>query len=217
MHEEPNATLHHCFTIIFPNIKVHFSYFWEKHVHRYRKNKCGQIKNTEIGGGLMHSWKHLWNSLRNLVGFFSQCSRLMLARKDLKLQARLLLKKPWGNCCILLPSCVPLSYTRKRHTLIQVLPAPNVYIKTYFLPLKHTKCIHAWANNNRIWCTHLELEVPEWVYALFWCKTVGPMILIWHNLLVKDTSEWTRTVETWRIDHWGKTVTTKGVKEYTWK
>ncbi len=24
----------------------------------------------------------------------------------------------------------------------------------------------------RFWCTHLEPEVPEWVYALFWCKTV---------------------------------------------
>ncbi len=64
MHEEPDETLHRCFTIVMwyylfgrhqdiystPRIssmelffqisKVHFSYFWEKHVHCYRKNKC---------------------------------------------------------------------------------------------------------------------------------------------------------------------------------
>ncbi len=50
----------------------------------------------------------------------------------------------------------------------------GVCIQSYF----NTKCIHAWPNNNRIWCMHLRQEVPEWVHALFWCKTVVRMITI---------------------------------------
>ncbi len=44
----------------------------------------------------------------------------------------------------------------------------GIHIQSHF----NTKCIHAWGNNNRIWCTHLGQEVPEWVYSLFWCKAV---------------------------------------------
>ncbi len=35
-------------------------------------------------------------------------------------------------------------------------------------------CIHAWADNNIIWCTHFGQEEPKLVYTLFWCK------LVWH-------------------------------------
>ena len=48
----------------------------------------------------------------------------------------------------------------------------GVRIQSHF----NTKCIHARGNNNMIWCTHLGQEVPEWVYALFWCKTVNGLI-----------------------------------------
>ncbi len=47
----------------------------------------------------------------------------------------------------------------------------GVHIQSHF----NTKCKHAWGNNNRIWCMYLGQEVPEWVYALFWCKTVQCM------------------------------------------
>ncbi len=49
-----------------------------------------------------------------------------------------------------------LAYTWEGSTLIQVLPVPNAYTKSYW-----------------IWYTHIGLEVPEWVYALFWCKPVS--------------------------------------------
>ena len=51
---------------------------------------------------------------------------------------------------------------------MRTTPPISVRIQSHF----NTKCIYAWTSNNEIWCTHLGQEVPKWVYALFWCKTV---------------------------------------------
>ncbi len=64
-----------------------------------------------------------------------------------------------------------LSYTTKGRTLIQVLPVPNVtwdkesnsVIPGNYSGSETFKCFHIWS---------MQFEVPEWVYALVWCKTV---------------------------------------------
>ena len=79
----------------------------------------------------------------------------------------------------------------------------GVRIQSHF----NTKCIHAWGNNNRIWCMHLGQEVPEWVYALFWCKTVVYQQQEQHrmtkNILSKKTTQIHIKVQdgTWTFEH----------------
>ncbi len=83
----------------------------------------------------------------------------------------------------------------------------------------HAKCIYALAGNNRFWCTHLESEVPKWVYALFWCKTVDsdknksvflrrmarlfPLLLLSSSILLwehKCVHLWQKTLHVHKVD-----------------
>ena len=97
----------------------------------------------------------------------------------MKLAIMGVLPKPlqkWAANC---DRCLALSYTRKERTLIQVLPAPNAYTKSYCCLLMQTSSICMKRNpdlnpnpDSDSHITDLEPEVPEWVYALFWCRTV---------------------------------------------
>ncbi len=50
--------------------------------------------------------------------------------------------------------------------LYKVNPQNTYTVHKYNSGSFQYKCTYAWADNNRIWCTHLGEEVPEWVYAL---------------------------------------------------
>ena len=80
----------------------------------------------------------------------------------------------YGPCilCIIKPQ----SYTRKGHTLIQVLPPLNILLSTHAcIHFYYTDvCIQVHFNKNAYMheqktIGYLGEEVPEWVYALFWC------------------------------------------------
>ncbi len=47
--------------------------------------------------------------------------------------------------------------------------------------MRQYKCIHARADNNKIWCTHCGQEEPKLVYTLFWCKPVCYDLVLWKS------------------------------------